>query len=51
MHILGGKVIKSLRFDWPNNYGERNIVIIQKIKPTPSEYPRGRNLPKLKPIE
>lgn len=51
MNILGGKVVKSIRFDLPNNYGERNIVIIQKIKPTPAEYPRGRNLPKLKPIE
>lgn len=50
MYILGGKVVKSIRFDLPNNYGERNIVIIQKIKPTPAEYPRGKNLPKLKPI-
>ena len=50
LEILGGKVIKSLRFDLPNNYGERNIVIIEKIKPTPAEYPRERNLPKIKPI-
>jgi len=50
LEVLGGKVIKSIRFDLPNNYGERNIVIIEKVKPTPAEYPRSRNLPKIKPI-
>ena len=50
LEILGGKVIKSIRFDLPNNYGERNIVIIEKIKPTPAQYPRDKNLPKNKPI-
>lgn len=51
MEILGGKVLKSIRFDLPNSYGERHLVIIQKIKPTPKEYPRDKNLPKLKPIK
>lgn len=50
LEVLGGKVMKSLRFDLPNGYGERNIVIIEKIKPTPKEYPRGKNLPKIDPI-
>ncbi len=50
LDILGGKVLKSIRFDLPNSYGERNIVIIEKIKPTPTEYPRDKNLPKSKPI-
>ena len=50
LELLGGKVLKSIRFDLPNSYGERNIVIIEKIKPTPKEYPRDKNLPKTKPI-
>jgi len=50
LEILGGKVIKSLRIDLPNNYGERNIVIIEKIKPTPEKYPRDKNQPKTNPI-
>lgn len=50
LEILGGKVLKSIRFDLPNGYGERNIIIIEKIKPTPKEYPRGKNLPKTNPI-
>lgn len=50
LEILGGKVLKSIRFDLPNSYGERNIVIIEKIKETPKKYPRDKNLPKTNPI-
>ena len=48
--ILGGKVKQILHFDLPNNQGERNIVVIEKIKATPKQYPRGKNLPKTNPI-
>ncbi|MBR6779019.1 MAG: 16S rRNA (guanine(527)-N(7))-methyltransferase RsmG [Clostridia bacterium] len=51
LETLGGKVLKSLRFDLPNGYGERNIVIIEKIKQTPAKYPRAKNLPKIDPIK
>ncbi len=48
--ILGGEYVKTLHFELPNNEGERNIIIIKKIKETPKQYPRDKNLPKLKPI-
>lgn len=48
--VLGGEYVKTLHFDLPNNEGERNIIIIKKIKSTPKQYPRDKNLPKLKPI-
>ncbi len=51
LNILGGKVIKSIRFDLPNNYGERHVLIIEKIKPTPKQYPRDKNQPKTNPIK
>lgn len=50
LEILGGRVLKSIRFDLPNNYGERNVLIIEKIKPTPKQYPRDKNQPKNNPI-
>ena len=50
LEVLGGKVLKSIRFDLPNSYGERNIVIIEKIKETPKKYPRDKNQPKNNPI-
>ena len=50
LNILGGKVLKSIRFDLPNHYGERHVLIIEKIKPTPKQYPRDKNQPKTNPI-
>ena len=49
--LLGGRFNKVLNFNLPNNAGERNIIIIDKISPTPAKYPRGKNEPKLKPIK
>lgn len=48
--ILGGKVLEIKKFNLPNNMGERNLIIIKKIKNTPNKYPRNKNLPKLKPL-
>lgn len=50
IELLGGKFVKSLKFKLPNDYGDRCIIIIEKVSPTPNAYPRGHNLPKLKPI-
>ena len=30
--------------------GERNIIVIKKVKPTPKQYPRAQNKPKTQPI-
>lgn len=49
--VLGGKVKQILHFDLPDSQGERNIIVIEKIKSTPKQYPRGKNLPKLNPIK
>lgn len=51
LNILGGKIFKTIKLDLPNQYGERNLIIIEKIKTTPNQYPRTKNLPKLKPIK
>lgn len=51
LEILGGKVLKSLRFDLPNGHGERHILIIEKVKPTDKKYPRPQNKPKTDPIK
>lgn len=38
--LLGAKLIKTFKFDLPENYGTRNIYLYQKIKSTPKGYPR-----------
>lgn len=50
MKILGGEIIDIKKFNLPENKGERNLIIIKKIKNTPIKYPRNKNLPKIKPL-
>ena len=46
--ILGGEIVENVKFDY--DYGERNILVIKKIKATPKKYPRGQNKAKTKPL-
>ncbi len=41
---------KNLTEKQTETLGERNIILIKKIKPTPKQYPRGQNKPKTQPI-
>lgn len=47
---LGGNVDKILKFNLKEIESERNIVVLKKISHTNPKYPRGKNLPKTKPI-
>lgn len=48
--ILGGKLIQVLPVTVPNLEADRHLVILQKRKPTPPQYPRRPGLPAKKPI-
>lgn len=50
IQTLGGKIIKVHSFVLPLNGGERNIVEIEKISPTPEKYPRSFGKIKTKPL-
>ena len=45
---LGGAFDNRLDFEINNNH--RSLIFIKKVKNTPHLYPRGKNLPKTKPI-
>lgn len=47
---LGGRVVNIQNITLPNTEGERANIKIEKIKPTLNKYPRGKNLPRLKPL-
>lgn len=51
INILGAKIEEIKEFDLPNNLGKRTIIVLKKIKSTPKQYPRNKNLPKLKPLK
>lgn len=47
---FGGRIEKTLDFTLKEVESRRKIVIITKTNKTPPKYPRGKNLPKTKPI-
>lgn len=49
--LLGGKVIDRMDFELPNGMGERELILIKKIKPTPNKYPRKFAQIKSKPLK
>jgi len=48
IEILGGKITNVDDYSIFNN--KRSIILIKKCKKTPNIYPRGKNLPKNKPL-
>lgn len=50
IEILGGKVTQLQNVLLKEIDSIRINIVIEKVKSTPSIYPRGKNLPKLKPI-
>ena len=47
--ILGGR-IREIREAFVAAGLTRKLIVIDKIAPTPPKYPRGKNLPRLKPL-
>lgn len=48
LEVLGGKLERIADISNPDY--KRTLVIIRKIKETPMKYPRGKNLPRVKPL-
>lgn len=50
IEILGGKIDDQIEFILPESDIKRNIIIIKKIKTTPSKYPRKAGTPAKEPL-
>ena len=50
IHVLGGEIEQVEKMYLPDTEMERNIVIIKKIKNTPTKYPRKAGTPAKEPI-
>ena len=48
--ILGGKVQSVQKIYVEEIDSQRANIVVAKVKPTNSKYPRGKNLPRLKPL-
>lgn len=49
--VLGGEIVEQIRPDIPFSDREHNILIIKKVKQTPSKYPRKAGKPNKEPIK
>lgn len=48
--LLGGKVEKQVEFTLPDSDIYRNLLVVKKMKGTPSKYPRKAGLPGREPL-
>ncbi len=48
--ILGGKLEEVIAYALPENYGERTLAIVRKVKNTPERYPRGQGKERKNPL-
>jgi 16S rRNA (guanine527-N7)-methyltransferase len=49
--ILGGRVTERVSIILPGHHGERNLIIVEKVKPSPFQYPRRPGLPQKSPLK
>ena len=47
---LGGKLQTAIEYSLPEGYGDRVLAVVEKIKPTPSKYPRGQGKERKNPL-
>ncbi len=50
LKLLGGEIENVIPYSLPEDYGKRNLVVIRKIKSTPTVYPRGRGKERKQPL-
>jgi 16S rRNA (guanine527-N7)-methyltransferase len=51
LDLLGKAKVQNTSLALPENQGERNLLAIQKQKPTPKKYPRRPGIPQKEPIK
>ncbi len=47
---LGGKKSAVFSYELPQGYGSRVLAVIEKVKPTPTRYPRGQGKERKNPL-
>ena len=48
--ILGGHLREAMPIDLPGLEGQRQLVLLDKMRPTPSAYPRRAGIPERRPL-
>lgn len=48
--VLGGKLAKTYEYELPENYGKRILAVVEKVKNTSLQYPRGQGKERKQPL-
>ena len=48
--LLGGQIEEIIDYSLPEDFGKRKLIVIKKIKSTPSVYPRGQGKERKQPL-
>lgn len=47
---LGGRLGDVYEYSLPENYGDRVLAVVEKVKATPTRYPRGQGKERKNPL-
>jgi len=50
LKVLGGQMREVRGFELPHSMGRRNLVVVEKVAPTPEKYPRWPGMPAKRPL-
>ncbi|MDP2953017.1 MAG: 16S rRNA (guanine(527)-N(7))-methyltransferase RsmG [Chloroflexota bacterium] len=50
LKVLGGRLREVKGFELPHSMGWRNLVVVEKVVPTPEKYPRRPGVPAKRPL-
>ena len=50
VRILGGGNVRAVRYTLPEGYGDRMLVLAEKLRETPAKYPRGQGKERKSPL-
>ena len=48
--VLGGKCVKTEKYELLDGFGKRSLAVVEKIKSTPNRYPRGQGKERKNPL-
>ena len=50
IEMMGGEITRTVRATWEEPESSRKLIVIEKVNPTPANYPRRPGMPSKRPL-
>ena len=50
IEMMGGEIIRTIKATWEEPESSRKLIVIEKVNPTPANYPRRPGMPSKRPL-